>query len=194
MRIVIKTLLATVLSLSLGGIAEASPIEYIFTGDGTGDLNGTSFDGSFTVTFDADTAGISLSGGEYSNDGTATFSAGALTATFTGNIDEVLDNTATPGYVGFAQVLFPPLSVSVEAITGSPFETYDLATALSLTAGTISPPTDATFETSAGNLDFDDISSMSFQADTVPEPASLALLGSAFAAFAAFCAFRRRTA
>ena len=166
-------LLAGVVVVMLGGIAQASSIEYIFTGDGTGTLNGVSFDGDFTVTLTGDTSAITSGGGEYFNSVTGTFADAATMANFTGTMD-VIDNTAAPGYIGFAE--FSP-SFAVEAATNSAFETYDLATALALTIGSPNGPFTATYTTSVGDLDFTNITALNFQA--IPEPASLTLLATA---------------
>ena len=172
-------LLAGGAALLFAGAAEAATIDYIFTGTGTGTLNGTPFSGAFTVTEVGDTTAITSGGGEFFNiASTATFVAGVLSTTLTGTLNEVIDNTAAPGFIGFAQLP----SVSVEATINSAFETYNLATALPLTIGSVNPPTAATYATAAGNLIFTDISSLNFQAvipAAVPEPASLALFGTA---------------
>jgi len=166
----------------LAGSAVATPIDYIFTGTGTGTLNGTPFNGSFTVSEVADTSGVTgPSGGEFTNVATsATFVSGPLTATLTGTTNKVIDNTAAPGFIAFAQ--FP--AIAVEATTNAVFETYQLKTALPLTIGTPSVAP-ATFFTSVGNLDFVTITALNFQAVTpsVPEPASLALFGTALVGF-----------
>jgi hypothetical protein len=175
-------LLAGCIALPFAGSATATPIDYIFTGTGTGTLNGTPFNGSFSVTEVGDTSGVTgPSGGEFTNVASAaTFVSGSLTATLTGTTNEVIDNTAAPGFIAFAQL---PL-ISVEAMTNAAFETYHLATALPLTIGTPSVAP-ATYSTSAGNLDFITITALNFQAVTpsVPEPASLAVLGAALVGF-----------
>src|SRR5260370_12267937 len=76
-------LLAGCVAVLFAGSAVATPIDYIFTGTGTGTLNGTAFSGSFTVTEVADTSGVTgPSGGEFINvASSATFVAGSLTAT-----------------------------------------------------------------------------------------------------------------
>jgi len=161
------------------GAAEANPIDYIFTGTGTGTLNGTAFSGSFTVTEVADTSGITSGGGEYrSTPSIATFTAGAQTASLTNPL--IIENTAAPGFMGFAEGASP---FPDESLTNSVFETYALNTALSSTAGGLSVAP-ATFATSVGDLDFTTITALSFQA-TVPEPSSLSLVGSVLLAFGA---------
>jgi len=177
--------------VSFGGAAGAEPITYIFTGTGTGSLGGTGGSNpppsfmmgsggtgftNFTVTAVGDTSTVTNSGGEFTNSAiTVTFDAGALTAIFTGT-NSVVDNTAAPGFIGFAQLQPFPVIVVVEALTNSVFETYDLTTPLSSTSGGLSTAP-AIFFTSAGDLEFDTITSLSFQA--VPEPASLVLFGTA---------------
>jgi len=170
-------LLAGCAALLLSSAAEATPIDYIFTGTGTGSLNGTDFSGTFTVTEVADTSGITSGGGEFRNTpSVATFTAGALTATLSDPL--IIDNTAAPGFIGFAESVSP---FSDESLTNAVFETYGLDTALPTTSGGLSVAP-ATFATSAGDLDFTTITALSFEA-TVPEPTSLALLGSALLAF-----------
>jgi hypothetical protein len=177
-------LLAGCAALLLGGGAEASPIDYIFTGTGTGTLNGTAFNGSFTVTEVADTANITFSGGEYANvSSTATFVSGALTASLTGVLNETLDNTAAPGFMGFGQAQSASPFFADESLTNSLFETYNLATPLPLTTGGLSVAP-ATYFANVGDLTFATITALSVTVTpAVPEPMSLALLGTALAGF-----------
>jgi hypothetical protein len=89
-------LLVGCVAVLLAGSASATPIDYIFTGTGTGTLNGIAFSGTFTVTDVADTSGITSGGGEFRNTpSVSTFAAGALTATMSAPL--VIDNTAAPG-------------------------------------------------------------------------------------------------
>jgi hypothetical protein len=99
-------LLARCAALLFGAAAQAEPIDYIFTGTGTGTLNGVAFNGDFTVTEVGDTSAVTgPSGGEFTNvASTATFALGSQTATLTGTTNEVIDNTAAPGFIGFAQL------------------------------------------------------------------------------------------
>jgi hypothetical protein len=168
-------LLAGCVAVLLAGSASATPIDYIFTGTGTGSLNGIAFSGTFTVTDVADTSGITSGGGEVRNTpSVSTFAAGALTATMSAPV--VVENTAAPGFMGFADGLAP---FADESLTNVVFETYGLDTALASTSGGLSVAP-ATFATLIGNLDFTTITALSFEAivpAVVPEPASLALLG-----------------
>lgn len=175
--------------LLFAGVVEADPIDYIFTGTGTGTLNGTAFSGTFTVTEVADTSGIiDAGGGELRNTPTsATFATGAMTASLTNPL--LIENTGAPGFMGFGEGAAP---FPDESLINSVFETYGLDTALSSTDGTLSVAA-ATFATSAGDLDFTAITALSFEATVpgaaVPEPSALVLLGSVLLAI---YAIRRR--
>jgi hypothetical protein len=192
----IQAALAAVLTLSLGGIAEATPITYTFTGTGAGilggsgghnsttvppvsflaDTGGTAFS-DFTLTMVADTSTVASGGGEFTNNGSFTFVSGALTATFAGS---VIDNTAAPGFLTFGEGLPAPVFAVAEGLfNNATFLTYNLTTAVGPTTGSLSVAP-AIFLTSAGDLEFDAFRTLSFQAtttDAVPEPASLTLLG-----------------
>ena len=79
-------------------------------------------------------------------------------------------------------------------LTGTPFETYNLATALPLTSGGLSTGP-ATYFTSGGNLVFassDSITSLSLEA-IVPEPSTWAMMLLGFAGLG-FLAYRKRSA
>jgi hypothetical protein len=171
-------LLVGCVAVLFAGSASATPIDYIFTGTGTGTLNGIAFSGVFTVTDVADTSGITSGGGEFRNTpSVSTFATGASTATLSAPL--VIDNTAAPGFIGFAESIAP---FNDESLTNAVFETYGLNTALASTSGGLSVATGAlgTFPTTTGSLVFSSITALSFQATTpsaVPEPASLALLG-----------------
>ena len=119
-----NTTLATIaagLGLTFGTAAPscAAPIDYIFTGTGTGTLNGISWGGSYTVTEVANTSGVTgPSGGEFTNvASSATFAVGAVnevqsltisgtsgtyTLTFNGHTTAALAFNATAVQVQFA--------------------------------------------------------------------------------------------
>jgi hypothetical protein len=176
--------------------ASAATITYIFTGPGSWTLNGVAESGDFTVTYLGDTSTVGLSGGEYSNPVTGVFSFDSTTVKLTGGATEFLiTRLASPGFVGFEQVtetvLLPPtFNVAVEALTGTPFETYNLATSFPLTSGglCVGP---ATYFTSGGDLVFaaDSITSHSLQA-IVPEPSTWATMLAGFVGLG-FVGYRR---
>jgi len=175
--------------------ASAATITYIFTGTGSGSLDGDSFgDEAFTITMVSDTSDVTSGGGEFRNDvGTMD-----IAVTDVGG-DEILSpvviiNSAAPGFAGFGQELAPFPS---EALTNSVFETYNLMTALSLTMGGLSVAP-ATFVTAGGGtlepLVFTDITALSFEATGgVPEPSTWAMMCLGFAGLG-FLAYRKSSA
>jgi hypothetical protein len=171
--------------------ANAVPIHYFFHGTGEWTLNGIDAGGDFTASLTGDTAGISFEEGEYVNLVSGTFSSGGSAVAFTdsGPVDfnEVIDGTAAPGTLLFAQVFSSP-PVAAWALTNTVFETYDLSHALSLTSGT-PLVADQPFSTSGGALEFSSISALSFQA-TVPEPSTWVMMAMGLAVLG-FAGYKR---
>jgi PEP-CTERM motif len=159
------------------GAANAVPIHYFFHGTGEWTLNGIEAGGDFTAGLTGDTAGIVFQGDQSVNRVSGTFSSGGSAVAFTDNgpvdFNEVLDGTAAPGTLIFAQVFSGP-PPAAWALTNTVFETYDLSHALSLTSG-VPFVTDQPFSTSGGALEFSSISALSFQA-TVPEPSTWVMM------------------
>jgi MYXO-CTERM domain-containing protein len=201
MSISFRTGLLTVCSaLLLGVAAEATPIDYIFTGTGSGSVGSTTFtDSSFTFTFMFDTADVpALSGGEtLISDIGGTFTEGSFSETL--NDDNfVVDNTAS----GSPRVGFLNNGVTDGLVLqNSAFETYFLTTALGPITVTTGPNLISdfgvgTFDTASSGpaISITGVSSLTFTAtlpSAVPEPmsASLALFG---IGLVAFVAIRRR--
>ena len=180
-----------------GSMARASTIDYIFTGDGSGTLNGVAWSGDFTVTEIANTSTVNTSGAPLLSNvvTSATFEAGSLNATLTGTGNDVILNaSSTFPSIAFDQQQPSPVFDVGEGLENSAFETYNLATAFPLTAG-IPSFIPQTFDTSAGNLAFAAIGSLSFEATTgVPEPASWATMLVGFFGLGGMIRSRRRMA
>jgi PEP-CTERM motif len=177
-----SVVIAAALAFSaLAGASQAAPITYIFSGVGSGSLDGTAFtDADFTVTLVGDTGDVTSGGGELMNDATsAIFTLGAQSATLTGvGNDVVLDTSPSFPIIVFGQSQSAAPFGVAEGLSNSAFPSYNLASAFPLTSG--APAFDAkpqVFETSDGALEFDSASSMSFQAITAaPEPATWTLM------------------
>lgn len=174
-------------AVMLGAIARAAPIDYIFTGTGSGTLNGVSFSGGFSVNEIGDTTTVDTSDPTFfrNNASSAVFASGALTAALTGNFNQVILNK-DPAFprIGFGQGQPAPVFFVAEATSNFAFAPYDLASAFPLTSGTPSFATQ-TYLTSGGDLTFTSISALSFEATTpgaVPEPSTWALLVLGFGA------------
>jgi len=168
--------------------ANAAVITYIFSGTGSGSLDGTSFGGAFTVTMVSDTSTVTGGGGELRNTGPTTFVSGALSDTISSAV--LIENIASPGFMGFSQTL-PPFPD--ESLTATAFETYNLRNALALTSGGLSVAP-ATFQTAGGALVFDSVTALSFEATGgAPEASTWAMMLMGFAGLG-FLAYRKRAA
>jgi hypothetical protein len=178
--------------------ANATPIDYIFTGIGSGSVGTTSFtDSTFTFTFMFDTVNVpGLTGGETEITGIGgTFTEGSFTETLKAD-NFVIDNTdpATPR-VGFFNS-----TVSDGIVIQNPaFETYFLKTPLGPITETTGPDLlgdfgGGSFDTVSGPaISITDATSLTFQATITPEPASASVIvvGLALLAFVAISRRRR---
>jgi hypothetical protein len=175
--------------------ADATPIEYSFSGSGDWILNGLGDSGDFAVDLTADTSKIIVGPGEYAVLVSGTFTSGGSTVAFTEGgpiaINEVVDGTTPPAAILFAQV--PGIGpVAGLGLTNSLFETYDLSHALPLTSGTPELVSGTPFSTSDGPLEFLSISALSFQASIVPEPSTWVMSLAGFAGLGWLARQRRR--
>ena len=162
------------ISAAMCYLAAASPVIYTLTGIGTGSLGADPFsDASFTITSTADTSDITESVGVFSvSDSLATlFVSGLGTATFTIPTMTV-DNTA-----GAAAISAPVQNMAILADFSPAFSSYDLNSSLTPVTGTPAFNSDTGFGTTAGDFSLSSVSSVTFQAEVVPEPSVFALLG-----------------
>jgi hypothetical protein len=183
--------------LVLGGAsgAYATPITYTFSGVGSGTVGTTAFtDSSFTFVFTADTSAIDASGAPFYRltDVGGTFSEDATTVTLTPTVSIVATADAETPRINFFNATFD----NGLGINDPSLASYELSTSfgpLTVTApGTATSFLTPTFNT-AGNgfastggvVEITANTSLTFtaalQTPAVPEPASLALLGTALA-------------
>lgn len=165
------------LALMFGGPVNAATIDYIFTGTASITLNGVSSFTTYKIDLVGDTGAVTSGGGEFFNAATsATFAVGASTGTLLGVLNEVISNPSFGGGAaafGQGQATFPNFVAEGLTQIGS----YDLTTAFPLTAGMVSQTPGSVFFTSLGDLVFNGIETMSFEADiaSTPLPAALPL-------------------
>ena len=170
------------LSAALTLSAFAGPLTITYTSVGTGSVGSTSFtDASFTITELLDTTNRqSLTGGFFIDDNSALIAiAGVGTFNFT---------TATRSFVNNGAEGFSRAGISGSDLIEGPgnpaFSTWDMTTSLGPFTGdgSLLQWTSAPVGTTGGTLVFDTASpTVTFEADagagSVPEPASMALLG-----------------
>jgi len=171
--------LAVILLLAVGS-AQASPIEYVFEGVGSGSLNGSVFsDASFQFVFSGDTDNLyyvdcglcivianPVANGQISIDG---FGTGVLTTVW--DVFVNLDASS----VGFAKAPegFPQLFMPIQ-------DYYELDSAYGPVTSFTPSALLGVVGSSIGPLDFSNISELTFTATTtvVPIPAAVWLFGS----------------
>ena len=184
-----RIVLSLVLLLATAAGASATPISYTDTGFGSGTLNGVAFGGAaplaFTITALGDTANrLSCGGACLSNDNTSA----SITITGLGTFAFVTPTRffANVGIVGFSRAGVG----GADLFDGPNIPAWDMLTSLGPIAGTgtLLQWGNAPVVTSGGTLVFNNGSSAAtFTAtvgpqSTVPEPATLLLLGSGLVA------------
>jgi len=179
-----------IVSIALYWTAQASPAIYTLSGTGTGSLGAIPFsDAAFTITSTADTANIEIGppGVWLVPDLTATVSVSGIgSATFTIPTENIINFE-----VGVAGITAPDQSI-ILSIQNTAFisnnqnllQGYDLSSSVSPVTGTTSTPFNVEFETTAGAFSLSFVSSVTYQADIVPEPSIYALLGMGVIGFA----------
>jgi len=199
MRSLLAGSVVTMAWLMVAVSAHSGPITYTFTGVGNGTVDTAAWSGDFTFVFTADTTNITSGGGEFfqRNIG-GTFSEGSFSGLLLANNTVVVNNDPSTPRVGFFNNAFD----NGGAIQNSTFTTYQLATSfgpITGTGGNLLPtlnPNGDGFGTQGGQtVELLGITSLTFTAalQSVPEPSSLVLLGTGFAAAFGLFVRRRRT-
>jgi hypothetical protein len=176
-------------------IANAVPIEYIFTGTASGNFAGTDFNGAFKVELFADTTNVLVGAPSVVSPTSAIVTIGAQTATLSNTLVAVNTGDAAFPRIIFGQSQPSPVFFVAEGAENAAYASYDLTTAFALTAGTpeFIPQT---FLTSIGDLTFRGADSISFEAviSGTPLPGALPLFASGLGAFGLIGWRRKRKA
>jgi hypothetical protein len=167
--IVTNTAILVLRLLLESGEAYATPIIYIFSATGSGNLGTNAFsDVPFTITCTADTSGIAnpTNGLFQVADRTATISVSGLgLATFTNptlNVDNQIRSS-----IGLSD---PAQNRAILFVDNPAFSSYNLGTSLGPLTG---PPTfnfDTPFATTSGDFSLGSVSTVSFESLTIPPP------------------------
>ena len=161
-----------------GGSALAVPITYTETATATGILGASTFTSALvTLTFTGDTSNVTIpfSGIFLLAVGTGTVNISGLgTATFTDQVEAIVNQGASLGGIGDYTIN----RLMLFAIDAG-FATYDLKSSFGPISDTAAGSNSGTFfATNLGQLEFISVSGNTvFTASTVPEPASMTLLG-----------------
>ena len=169
-------LIASLIITGVAASAQGTPILYTFSSIGNGSLGTSSFNSApFTITSTADTSQIvNLGSGIFEvPDLTATvFVSGIGSGTFSISTINV-DNQNNSG-VGFSD---PNQNLAILFVDNAAAATYNLSTAIGPLSGPARFNAGAQFGTTAGNFSLSSVSTVTFQATLVPEPATFALAG-----------------
>jgi hypothetical protein len=193
MKSLMSIVFAVVTALGVCAPACALPATYTFSGVGSGvivDGGTTPFSGAFTFTFTADTSAIDSSAAPFFrlNNVSGTFTEGSFSAVLMPTVTIVASADPSLELINFFNATFDNgLGLHNPALNG-----YDLSTSIGPLLGDFLTPTfgGGGFLTSTGALiEMLGNDSLTFTA-TVPEPATLALLG--LAGFAGLGFLRRR--
>ena len=212
--------LAISAALFSGAPANAATIDYIFTGLGTGSLGGTAFGGfpfapdvSFTFTIVGDTGAVTAgspsgppdNGNPFRNVGTsATFVSGSLSANLSNTLVNLNNNNQANTFpsVGFFQTSPSVVGEALGTPAGGQLGSYDLTTAFALISsaspGNFVSFIPQTFATDSGDLIFNNISALTFEAvvasSETPLPAAFPLFATGLGVLGLLARRRKRKA
>ncbi|MEM8680227.1 MAG: hypothetical protein AAGF97_12840 [Planctomycetota bacterium] len=161
--------LGAMATLAVFNRADADSATYIMRGNGSGFFNGVAFsDRDFSLTATADTDNI-IGGPVFTlvNDMTDVFIDGIGTDILTNEIQTVSNQNTD--LAGFGD---NNLNLGIHFANNPVFATYDLSTSLPETPGVPVFNSGINFTTSSGSVSWSDVTSISFQAIVVPEPAA----------------------